>query len=129
MSDESTVVKDPVCGKEVDTLRARAVGIFGGVTYYFCSAECKSKFKDPRRVPREPTAQGKLAEAESKRAKKREPEPAPPKEADAPAAEPAGGDALLDDDELPPKKSGAGAWVIVAMLFAAAGTVLFFALK
>src|SRR5205823_6140000 len=31
-----------------DTLRARAVGIFGGVTYYFCSADCKSKFKDPR---------------------------------------------------------------------------------
>ena len=126
MSDESTVVKDPVCGKEVDTLRARAVGIFGGVTYYFCSAECKSKFKDPRRVPREPTAQGKLAQAETK--KKREPEPAPPKAADAPEAEAAGGDELLEDEPAP-KKSGAGAWVIVAMLFAAAGTVLFFALK
>lgn len=47
-SDESRMVKDPICGKEVDTLRARAVGIFGGVTYYFCSAECKSKFRDPR---------------------------------------------------------------------------------
>lgn len=126
MSDESTVVKDPVCGKEVDTLRARAVGIFGGVTYYFCSAECKSKFKDPRRVPREPTAQGKLAQAETKREKKREPEP-PPRAADAPDAEAAGGEAL--DDEAPPKKSGAGAWVIVAMLFAVAGAVLFFALK
>jgi YHS domain-containing protein len=42
------MVQDPICGKQVDTLRARAVGIFGGVTYYFCSAECKSKFKDPR---------------------------------------------------------------------------------
>jgi YHS domain-containing protein len=42
------MVKDPICGKEVDTLRARAVGIFGGVTYYFCSADCKSKFTDPR---------------------------------------------------------------------------------
>src|SRR5207248_1939812 len=39
-----------ICGKQVDTLRARAVGIFGGVTYYFCSAECKSKFKDPRQA-------------------------------------------------------------------------------
>ena len=46
--DESRIERDPICGKEVDTLRARAVGIFGGVTYYFCSAECKSKFKDPR---------------------------------------------------------------------------------
>ena len=45
-------VKDPVCGKEVDTLRARAVGIFGGVTYYFCSADCTAKFKDPRKEPR-----------------------------------------------------------------------------
>src|SRR5437764_2872438 len=49
--DESRMAKDPVCGKEVDTLRARAVGIFGGVTYYFCSFECKAKFKDPRQAP------------------------------------------------------------------------------
>jgi YHS domain-containing protein len=48
------MVKDPICGKEVDTLRARAVGIFGGVTYYFCSPECKSKFQDPRKTPRDP---------------------------------------------------------------------------
>ena len=48
MNDDSRMVKDPICGKDVDTLRARAVGIFGGVTYYFCSQECKSKFKDPR---------------------------------------------------------------------------------
>jgi YHS domain-containing protein len=45
---ESRIVKDPICGKEVDTLRARAVGIFGGVTYYFCSQECKAKFTAPR---------------------------------------------------------------------------------
>ncbi len=126
-ADDSRIVKDPICGKDVDTLRARAVGIFGGVTYYFCSAECKSKFKDPRRVPREPTAPGKLAQAETKREKKREPEPAPPKAAEAPEAEAAGGEELAD--ELPAKKSGAGAWVIVAMLFAVAGAVLFFALK
>ena len=30
--DDSRMVKDPVCGKDVDTLRARAVAIFGGVT-------------------------------------------------------------------------------------------------
>jgi YHS domain-containing protein len=46
---ESAEIKDPVCGKPVDPLRARAVGIYGGVTHYFCSAECKARFVDPRR--------------------------------------------------------------------------------
>jgi len=46
--DQSRIVKDPICGKDVDTLRARAVGIYGGVTYYFCSQACKGKFVDPR---------------------------------------------------------------------------------
>jgi YHS domain-containing protein len=45
---ESAQIKDPVCGKPVDPLRARAVGIYNGVTRYFCSAECKAKFVDPR---------------------------------------------------------------------------------
>ena len=48
---ESAEIKDPVCGKVVDPLRARAVGIYGGVTRYFCSAECKAKFGDPRQPP------------------------------------------------------------------------------
>jgi YHS domain-containing protein len=47
-ADQEKVVRDPVCGKEVDPLRARAVGIFGGVTHYFCSAECKKRYNDPR---------------------------------------------------------------------------------
>jgi Cu+-exporting ATPase len=46
------MAKDPICGKDVDTLRARAVGIFGGVTYYFCSAECKERYVDPRQSVR-----------------------------------------------------------------------------
>lgn len=41
-------VLDPVCGKPVDPLRARAVGIYAGVTRYFCSQACKAKFADPR---------------------------------------------------------------------------------
>ena len=50
------MVKDPICGKDVDTLRARAVGIYGGVTFYFCSQDCKAKYVDPRKAPRpEPT--------------------------------------------------------------------------
>jgi YHS domain-containing protein len=55
MKDDSRIVKDPICGKDVDTLRARAVGIFGGVTHYFCSQECKAKYVDPRKeVPSTP---------------------------------------------------------------------------
>ena len=46
-SDKHDVL-DPVCGKPVDPLRARAVGIYAGVTRYFCSQECKAKFADPR---------------------------------------------------------------------------------
>ncbi len=36
--------RDPVCGAEVDTLRARAVAIVDGTTYYFCSAAHKEQF-------------------------------------------------------------------------------------
>jgi YHS domain-containing protein len=35
---------DPVCGKQIDTLRARAVAIVDGVTYYFCSSAHKEQF-------------------------------------------------------------------------------------
>ena len=55
-ADDSRIVKDPICGKDVDTLRARAVGIFGGATFYFCSQECKAKYVDPRKEPRQPSA-------------------------------------------------------------------------
>lgn len=60
--DDSRIEKDPICGKEVDTLRARAVGIFGGVTYYFCSAECKGKFKDPRQAKVTPSIERRKPE-------------------------------------------------------------------
>ena len=50
MSNEAEI-KDPVCGKPVDPLRARAVGIYGGVTHYFCSAACKERYADPRQAP------------------------------------------------------------------------------
>ena len=84
-------VKDPICGKEVDTLRARAVGIYGGVTYYFCSQECKSKYVDPRKTPREPSA------------KQPTPSPAPVRApAPAPAAAPAEKPRTDPSLELPP---------------------------
>src|SRR5581483_7167456 len=123
----STTVKDPVCGKEVDTLRARAVGIFGGVTYYFCSAECKAKYKDPRKVPREPTSPSKLAHAERdkdrEREEKREREREEKRQAEPMAETAAIGGDPEELDEVAPRKSGAGAWIVVIMLFAVAGAV------
>jgi Cu(I)/Ag(I) efflux system membrane fusion protein len=38
---------DPVCGMEVDQVRAKTLGltsVFKGKTYYFCSEECKEEF-------------------------------------------------------------------------------------
>ena len=46
----SGLVKDPVCGMSVDPKTAREKAEHGGVTYYFCSAGCRSAFeKDPDR--------------------------------------------------------------------------------
>jgi len=42
------MVKDPVCGMEVDEKRAVATTEYNGQTYYFCSAHCKAQFeKEP----------------------------------------------------------------------------------
>ncbi len=73
-ADNSRIVKDPICGKDVDTLRARAVAIFGGVTYYFCSFDCKAKFKDPRQA--EPSQA--LPPKETGERRGRDPGPLPP---------------------------------------------------
>jgi YHS domain-containing protein len=88
--DDSRIVKDPICGKDVDTLRARAVGIFGGVTYYFCSAECKAKYQDPRQQPRapvEPAAPAKVLVATDSPKRKAEKAAAAAKNAERPRAE------------------------------------------
>lgn len=40
---------DPVCGMSVDVAGARHTADAGGVTYYFCCANCRARFlKDPR---------------------------------------------------------------------------------
>jgi Cu+-exporting ATPase len=128
-----SAVKDPICGKEVDPLRARAVGIFGGVTYYFCSAECKSRFKDPRARPRE-TAAAPSPEAPSPSpppslsdlasAPTREPTPARAREPtpDAPLAgsEPEPSPMV---DETPAAKGGR-LWLVALVLAALAGLAL-----
>ncbi|HWE28016.1 MAG TPA: YHS domain-containing protein [Polyangia bacterium] len=151
-ADDSRMVKDPICGKDVDTLRARAVGIFGGVTYYFCSQQCKGKFVDPRAgatpAPLRETGERRRAEPEA------EPEAPPVKYAHsrvrrvtgdigtpvvqidlspnkkpakkAPAEVPAD---AASDELLVPARSGRGwAWLAIVMLIIAGG-VIFFTLK
>lgn len=44
--------KDPVCGMAVDPQQAAAASVYGGTTYYFCSASCRDKFeKAPSKYP------------------------------------------------------------------------------
>jgi YHS domain-containing protein len=51
------VSRDPVCGREVDPLRARGVGIWGGCTFYFCSMEHREAFaRDPGAYAQGPRA-------------------------------------------------------------------------
>lgn len=37
-------VKDPVCGMTIDSESAAGKSDFGGITYYFCSRQCKEQF-------------------------------------------------------------------------------------
>ena len=41
---KATVVKDPVCGMDVDSAIAVGHSIHNGVTSYFCSTKCKNEF-------------------------------------------------------------------------------------
>jgi len=44
------MVKDPVCGMEVDPKTAANKSVYQGQTYYFCSAGCKKDFdKEPQK--------------------------------------------------------------------------------
>jgi len=53
--ETQSVARDPVCGMEVDRLRARAVAMVGAETHYFCSQACKDAFlngsRPVRRLP------------------------------------------------------------------------------
>lgn len=43
------MVKDPVCGMEVDEKRAKATSTYHGKTYYFCGDGCRASFeKEPQ---------------------------------------------------------------------------------
>jgi len=42
------MVKDPVCGMEIEEKSAAGKSVFQGKTYYFCSPGCKKDFdKEP----------------------------------------------------------------------------------
>jgi len=39
-----TIVKDPVCGMDLDSAQAAVRMVHGGTTYYFCSTKCHDQF-------------------------------------------------------------------------------------
>jgi YHS domain-containing protein len=44
------MMKDPVCGMQVDEKKAPATSTYQGQKYAFCGSECKEKFdKNPER--------------------------------------------------------------------------------
>ena len=44
------LVKDPVCGMEIDSKEATGTSEYQGETYYFCSEHCKKAFdKEPEK--------------------------------------------------------------------------------
>jgi Cu+-exporting ATPase len=40
----ATVVRDPVCGMDIETAAAAGHAEHAGQTYYFCGSKCKEKF-------------------------------------------------------------------------------------
>ena len=40
----ASMATDPVCGMRVPMTAAAATAVFGGATYYFCSADCHERF-------------------------------------------------------------------------------------
>jgi Cu+-exporting ATPase len=40
----ATVVKDPVCGMDIESATAAGHTEYKGQTYYFCGTRCKEKF-------------------------------------------------------------------------------------
>lgn len=39
------MVKDPVCGMNVNEKKAAGSSTYAGKTYYFCSSNCKTEFE------------------------------------------------------------------------------------
>lgn len=43
--EAGVMVKDPVCGMNVDESKAAATAVYRGQTYHFCSQGCKATFE------------------------------------------------------------------------------------
>jgi Cu+-exporting ATPase len=56
MKEQTAMVRDPVCGMQVDPAKAAAARVHMGQTYHFCSPGCAKAFDaDPHKymeVPR-----------------------------------------------------------------------------
>ncbi len=54
---DDEVIKDPVCGTEIDPGRSAGRSTYRKNTYFFCSSTCQDQFdKDPARFAYEPPA-------------------------------------------------------------------------
>jgi YHS domain-containing protein len=50
LEEESVMMKDPVCGADVDERKIPAISTYHGRHYLFCGQECKNTFdEDPDR--------------------------------------------------------------------------------
>ena len=49
--DEQQLVRDPVCGMEVDPETAAAKTSINGVEYYFCAQGCRAEFESRDAMP------------------------------------------------------------------------------
>ncbi|MGH2658321.1 MAG: heavy metal translocating P-type ATPase [Actinomycetota bacterium] len=57
--EEKALVRDPVCGMDVDPSNAAGREDYEGVTYYFCSPACLARFRaDPKRYASDGTMGG-----------------------------------------------------------------------
>jgi len=53
----TTVVKDPVCGMDIEPANASGKTEHAGQTYYFCGARCKDNFdRNPAQFVDKPAA-------------------------------------------------------------------------
>lgn len=73
------MVRDPVCGMEVDPENAAGSSTYQGVTYYFCSEDCKRQFDaDPSKYAPPPSSREAMPEtAEMPMASKEQAAPKP----------------------------------------------------
>jgi len=50
MERQSSFVRDPVCGMEINSQNAAATTAYQGETFYFCRVECQDQFnQNPQR--------------------------------------------------------------------------------